>query len=61
MFDWIGGKTKFFAALWAVVQALELSGVIPAESMETAGKLVEVVAQAGVLWGFRDAVAKIRA
>lgn len=61
MFDAIGGKTKVFAAVWAIVQALEVADVIPAGSVDTAAKLLEVLAQAGVLWGLRDAVAKIKA
>ena len=61
LFDAVGGKTKFFAAVWAVVQALEATGMIPAGSAETASHLVTVLAQAGVLWGFRDAITKLQA
>ena len=61
MFDAVGGKTKVFAAVWAILQGLETADVVPAGSLDTIAKLLEVVAQAGVLWGFRDAVAKIKA
>lgn len=51
-----GSKTKLFAVVWAVVSALETSGVIPEGTGKVVTDLVQIVAQAGVLWGFRDAL-----
>ena len=59
VFGFLGGKTKFFAAVWAVVQALETAEVVPAGSIQVLTDLVKVLAQAGMIWGVRDAIAKV--
>ncbi len=59
-FDLFGGKTKFFAGLGFVAVAAETAGFVPVGATETAVALVQALAGVGVVFGFRDAVSKIR-
>ena len=59
MFSMFGGKTKFFAVVAAVVQALESTDVIPQGAIAAILEVVKAVAAAGVVFGFRDAVSKV--
>ena len=59
MFSFLGGKTKTFAAIVAVLQSLEVTEVIPAGSFQALVEVLKAVAAAGVVFGFRDAVAKV--
>ena len=51
-----GSKTKLFAVVWAFLQAVESTGVVPEGTGKVLADLATIVAQAGVLWGFRDAL-----
>ena len=52
-------KTKFFAAVVAILQSLEVTEVIPAGSFQSIVDVLKAIAAAGVVFGFRDAVAKV--
>ena len=51
-----GSKTKLFAVVWAIVSGLETAGLIPEGSLKTIADMAQIVTQAGVIWGFRDAL-----
>jgi hypothetical protein len=55
-----GGKTKFFAIVAAVATSLQASGVIPDGYVEAVVAVLQAVAAAGVVFGFRDAIAKVK-
>lgn len=50
------GKTKLFAALFAVVTALNSFGVIHLTPEQLQG--LQALLGGGIIWGFRDAIAK---
>lgn len=60
-FSKFGGKTKFFTGLLTLLVTAESLGWVPAGTGELIVQGGQLFSAAGIVFGFRDAIAKIGA